>query len=256
MFAWVAVVVLLAQDAEPADDTAVENAQERFHAAQARYDTHDYLGAIEAFTEAYDAALNIPDPGQRDLALSRLRYNLARAHVYAFDIDAEPEHLEIARNLLADYRANERALGRDPDVDTDVTGLEAELAQREREAGIDDRSSGGAQREDSVRPRHRSQRIAGISLLSLAAPFAGLGVWGAVQGSRASEAFETVDTGAARLDAQRRGQTGNVLLGVGTGLAAASAITGAVLLGVGLRGERREIALAPTPTGFTIAGRF
>src|SRR5690349_10620400 len=110
-----------ADPAAPAE--ASDEARELFQAGQAKYETHDYDGAIEAFTAAFAKAEQIDDDELRDEALARLGFNLARAHVSAYDIDKDPEHLSLARRLIADYRGHERALGRDPDTDTDLQRL-------------------------------------------------------------------------------------------------------------------------------------
>jgi hypothetical protein len=232
-------------DPEPGPDT---EARELFEQGQAKYDTHDYDGAIEAFTAAYARAEQIEDSTVRDEAVARLGFNLARAHVSAYDIDHDDEHLVLARRLLADFRGHERELGRDPDNDTDVQRLEGELAERER------------QRNEAVAPelgkRDRKRRSAGISMLVLAAPFGGIAVAGAIMGAQAKSAFETVTTGDARRDAQARGRTGDVLLGVGIGLAVLSAATGATLLGMSAKTKRGQVTARATFGGLVIEGAF
>jgi hypothetical protein len=252
-----------ASDASDASDASEESepvavAQQLFHVGQAKYETHDYLGAIEAFTAAYALTEEMVDPERRDLALARLRYNLARAHVYAYDIDAKPEHLGLARRLIADYRANERAVGSDPDTDTDVQQLEDDLAKRER---AHEQADGQPDELAGSNPeRARAKKRAGITLLALAGPFAGLAVAGGLMGAQANGAFTSVTTEAARTAALQRGQIGNVLLGVGAGLAIVSAATGATLLGLSLRTGGRtnqtELSLNASPTGLVFAGKF
>jgi hypothetical protein len=61
-------------------DPAADEARVLFEDGQAKYQTHDYSGAIEAFTAAYAEAERIEDAGLRDEALARLAFNLARAH--------------------------------------------------------------------------------------------------------------------------------------------------------------------------------
>jgi hypothetical protein len=228
-----------------------QSAEALFHDGEARYETHDYAGAIEAFTDAYAHAQDIADPGLRDQVLSRLAFNLARAHVAAFDIDGDREHLVLARKLIADYRGHERALGRDPDEDTDVQRLEADLGERER-AG-DDAGIAASPRAEQVRLRKRN---AGISLLVVSVPMAGLAVAGAVVGSEAKQAFESVTTGDARRSAQSRGRTGDLLVGLGVGLAVLSAVSGAALLGVSMKGKHARVQARVHATGFEIVGAF
>jgi hypothetical protein len=261
---------------------AVMQAQQLFDAGQAKYETHDYLGAIEAFTDAYLRAAEIPDPTRRDFALARLRYNLARAHVFAYDIDANAEHLGLAHRLIADYRANERAIGSDPDTDTDVKQLEDDLAQRERalqraaaqanepSPTIDNQpvereasphggrrpSTGGFHGREDNPARGRTQRRAGVAMLALAVPFAGLAVAGGVMGAQADDAFTSVTTQDARTAARQRGRVGNVLFGVGVGLAVVSAASGAIAFGVSMRTKRTDLSLHATPTGLVFSGEF
>ncbi|MFO7564418.1 MAG: hypothetical protein R6X02_17360 [Enhygromyxa sp.] len=243
---------------EPAADDLQAQARALFDSGQARYETHDYGGAIADFTAAYNLALDFDDPSLRDEALARLAFNLARAHVSAHDLDGDPSHLELARRLLADYRGHERQMGRDPDTDTDLERLELDLLARERELAPAEGPQSEQQQEPPVeaRPRARAQRRAGVSLLAISPAFAGLAVGGGIMASKASEDFAQVTTGEARLDTQRRGRVGDVLLGVGVGLAAASAITGVALLVIGRSGKTRDLALHLRPTGVTLEGRF
>ncbi len=222
-------------------------ARELFEDGQAKYETHDYDGAIEAFTAAYQQAQQIEDAVVRDEALARLGFNLARAHVSAYDVDHDEQHLVLARRLLSDFRGHERELGRDPDSDTDVQRLEAELTERERRR--DDATTVAPERD-------RKRRRAGISLLVLAAPFGGVAVAGALMGAAAKNEFETVTTGDARRDARTRGRAGDVLLGVGIGLAVLSAATAATLLGMSAKSKRGQVSARATLGGFVIEGTF
>ncbi|WP_106394078.1 hypothetical protein [Enhygromyxa salina] len=260
---WVLCCVLVAAPPAGAEDLASAEAQVLFQDAQAKYETHDYAGAIELFTAAYARAHDIEDGEVRDQALGRLSFNLAQTHVLAYDIDLEPQHFVVARKLLADYRGYERALGRDPDVDTDVIRLENELAERERiEAEAEAEAAAEAEPGEVALPvadtsvRDRRRRRVGIALVSLAAPFGGLAVAGAVIGTGAKSEFEEGTTGDLRLAATSRGRTGDILLGVGVGLAVISAATGATLLGLSFQSERGHVAVRATPGGLVIGGAF
>lgn len=252
MFATLVLCLTLAL--APEADARAE-AQALFDSGQARYETHDYAGAITDFTAAYNLALEFDDP-LRDQVLARLAYNLARAHVSAYDVDADPRHLELARRLLADYRGHERQMGRDPDSDTDLKLLELELLERERKLAQTDEAETETGPVVEPRPRARAQRRAGIALLAITPAFAGLAIVGGVMASQASDDFAAVTTGDARLDAQGRGRVGDVLLGVGIGLAAASAISGVALVIVGRPGPDRTLALVVRPNGLAVEGRF
>lgn len=234
----------------PPETSPEDDAQALFQAGQTRYETHDYRGAIEAFTAAYARAGDIADETMREEALARMAFNLARVHVAAFDIDQDVEHLRTARRLLADYRGHERALGRDPDSDTDVTRLEADLSEREHVEAEPINEPPPA-----TRPNRKS-RNAGISLLVLSGPLAAVAVTGAILGAQAKHEFESVTTGDARTSAQSRGRTGDILFGVGVGLTALSAVTGATLLGVSYTSKRTRVQARVQAGGLVLQGAF
>ena len=249
-----ALAVCLALMSEPADAGA--EARALFEDGQAKYETHDYDGAIEAFTAAYAKAEQIDDDELREEALARLGFNLARAHVSAYDIDHEDDHLTLARRLIADFRGHERALGRDPDRDTDLQRLESELTERERERDNANANANTNTLSPEAQKRKRKQRNAGISMLVLAVPFGGLAATGAILGSGAKHDFETVTTYAERHDAQSLGRTSDVLFGVGVGLAVVAAATGAALLGVSAKSKRTQVTARATLGGFVLEGKF
>lgn len=258
----------------PGSDPRVD-AEGLYESGQAKYETHDYEGAIADFTAAFNLALELDDETLRDEVLARLAYNLARSHVSAYDVNAQRSHLERARRLLADYRGHERQMGRDPDADTDLKVLEAELLARERalpsaepdvvdepdepDEPIDEPAKvdePAAKLDAPVKDTRRTKRRAGVAMLALAPAFAGMGIAGGVLALQARDDFEGATTGPARLDAQGRGQTGDVLLGVGIGLAAASAIAGVALIIAGRPERARKFALVVRPNGLALEGRF
>lgn len=243
-----------------------EDAEALYESGQAKYETHDYAGAIADFTAAYNLALELDDETMRDEVLARLAYNLARAHVSAYDVDADRSHLELARRLLADYRGHERQMGRDPDADTDLKLLEAELLTRERALASGEPDEDPDEVDEPIarpelepvrheRPGARSKRRAGVAMLAITPAFAGLAIAGGVMALQARDDFEAATTGGARLDARQSGQLGDTLLGVGIGLAAASAITGVALVVSG-RVRDRQLVLRVRPNGLALEGRF
>jgi tetratricopeptide (TPR) repeat protein len=252
MLATLALCCALALAPEPG---SMAEAEALFNSGQAKYETHDYAGAITDFTAAYNLALEFDDESQRDEVLARLAYNLARAHVSAYDVDADPDHLKLARRLAADYRGHERQMGRDPDADTDLQVLEADLLERERALKPEEKAP-DEEPKPEPQPPPRGKRIAGISMLAIAPVFGGLAIGGGVMAAQARDDFRAVTTGAARMDAQQRGRVGDVLLGVGVGLAAASAITGVALIVSGRAGKNRKLAITIQPNGITLTGRF
>src|SRR5690606_24326514 len=70
---------------------------------QAKYETADYSGAIELWTEAY--ALVDPTPENASIK-ALLIYNLAQAHIKAYELDDDPIHLKQAQQLLDSFKAN------------------------------------------------------------------------------------------------------------------------------------------------------
>lgn len=254
----------------PGADPRVD-AETLYETGQAKYETHDYEGAIADFTAAFNLALELDDELLRDEVLARLAYNLARSHVSAYDVNGNRSHLERARRLLADYRGHERQMGRDPDADTDLRVLENELLARERALSsaepklvdepnesdeLDELIMAPIDLDEPVKDTARPKRRAGVVMLALAPAFAGIGVAGGVLAMQARDDFEGATTGPARLDAQGRGQMGDVLLGVGIGLAAASAVTGVALIVAGRPERARKLALVVRPNGLALEGRF
>jgi len=69
---------------------------------QARFDTADYVGAIERWTEAY---AQLPDDPHLAAARNLLAYQIAQAHLEAHTIDARLTHLRKAERLLRQYIA-------------------------------------------------------------------------------------------------------------------------------------------------------
>ncbi len=235
----------------PASDTSVEDpraeATRLYERGSASYVTHDFAAAIAHFTEAFSRAKEIDDEAVREQALRRLRYNLGRAHVAAFDIDAKPEHLRIARRLVDDYRGAAREAGRDPDEDTDVLELERELALRE--AKLEDPTAAGAKDTRPEGPaapsgtdpsdrgsqvdRGRGLRIGGWTAVGAGMAGLGVGVAGLVLGQRSEQDFVDAGDPQARVDADNAGLTRNRMAIGGLAAGGALTLTGAILVGVG-----------------------
>jgi len=69
---------------------------------QARFDTADYVGAIERWTGAY---AQLPDDPHLAAARNLLAYQIAQAHIEAFAMDPQLAHLRKAERLLLQYIA-------------------------------------------------------------------------------------------------------------------------------------------------------
>jgi hypothetical protein len=109
----------------PADgDGDVDKAKDLYTKGKAKYDTFDYYGAIELWTEAYSI---VPE----DAATTRnlLVYNIATAQEKAYDIDHDVAHLKTALLLLQTYVANFKALhGATPEARAEVQKAEDRIA--------------------------------------------------------------------------------------------------------------------------------
>jgi len=70
------------------------------NAGQALFDTADFTGAIDKWTQAY---AELPDSPDILTARNLLTYQIAQAHIEAHAIDGQPTHLRKAERLLSRY---------------------------------------------------------------------------------------------------------------------------------------------------------
>lgn len=91
---------------EPSRESEVEaalvRAGELFSQGQDRFETSDFAGAIDLWTRAYE---NLPDGPELAATRALLLANIAQAHVEAYAIDHEIDHLRRADVLFEDYLA-------------------------------------------------------------------------------------------------------------------------------------------------------
>lgn len=87
----------------PGDSSSNAEAEAMFRRGQAKYETADYSGAIELWTEAYALVESSPETAS---IKALLLYNLAQAHVKAFELDEDDIHLKQAQQLLQSFRNN------------------------------------------------------------------------------------------------------------------------------------------------------
>jgi hypothetical protein len=92
--------------AEPPEDPQAQSGA-LINQGQALFDTADYAGAIDRWTEAY---AQLPDDPHLAAARNLLAYQIAQAHIEAYAMDPLPSHLRKAARLLQQYIA---ALGPD-----------------------------------------------------------------------------------------------------------------------------------------------
>ncbi|MDC0721087.1 hypothetical protein [Nannocystis bainbridge] len=263
--------------------------------AQTRFETADYAGAIELWTQAYAA---LPNEAAYDKRRNVLAYQIAQACVEAYELDPQLVYLRKAERLFDNYLKTISA--KDTTTTAKVQGtldeLRAKIADAEaREAaekkaateaaeGRDDGEAEArlaaekasasreaeARRAAAEREAKRSRRltIAGGALTGAGAIALGVMAFGLARGARVDR-----DGEAAKADGVTDPTVYRDLLDQGTvanTLAIATAVAGGVLVvtGIGLIGAgaagqqraRRELGLAPTwlrgGAGLVLQGRF
>ena len=254
-------------------DSELRKAQELYDRGKVKFDTTHYDEAIELWTEAYGI---LPDTPENAPIKAAIIYNLATAQEKAFGIDKDVTHLRRAVVLMEQYAKSIPDLYGDGDeAAEETTRIEERLA--DVRAKLEEAEAAGAEPEPTPdqpppsepptdRPptddKARPLVIAGATLTGVGV--IGLGVMaGGLALGRASNDISDLDP--ADLDARRerfdRGRAGNVMAYVGGALGGAALVTGAVLLGIGLK--RRNAAktaaaplLAPGLAGVSLRGRF
>lgn len=275
-----ATPALAQRSAEPDLAAIGELAQE----AQTRFETADYAGAIDLWTEAYAA---LPQESEYAQQRSVLVYQIAQACVEAYALDPQALYLRKAERLyisyqetidpsdtetlaevestIADLRAKIAAVDPDPateDAPKDPRAGEAQVEDPVEDQSIGDEGDGSATTSEvpsgepsAERSGGRGLTIAGAVLVGLGAASLGAMTYGLVWGGRVDDRGDAAKA-AGETDAEvyrgllSEGTTAN-RLAIGAGAAGAVAIaTGATLLGVGLgkrrtRSSDRDIAWAP-----------
>jgi hypothetical protein len=127
-------------------DGAQADVGELFRNGQDRFETSDFKGAIEQWTRAYEA---LPEGPEHQAIRAMLLANLAQAHVEAYAIDEDPEHLRRADGLFVSYLAM---------IDVaDTQTHETIEAERRRIAGLLEQAE-AEQREAEQREAERASR--------------------------------------------------------------------------------------------------
>jgi hypothetical protein len=261
--------------------------------AQTRFETADYAGAIELWTQAYAALPNEPAYDKRRNVLA---YQIAQACVEAYTLDPQLVYLRKAERLFDNYLKTISA--KDKTTTAKVQGTLDELREKirvaeereaEKQSAAEAGESGGgdaearlaaekasqardaeARRAAAEREAKRSRRltIAGGALTGVGAIALGVMAYGLARGARVDR-----DGEAAKADGVTDPAVYRDLLAQGTAantLAIATAVVGGVLVvtGIGLLGAgaagqqraRRELGLAPTwlrgGAGLVLQGRF
>jgi TolA-binding protein len=250
---------------EPAPETA--KAQELYQRGRARFETSDYKGAIEFWTDAYAALGSEGADAQVQSIRSALVYNISTAQGKWHELDGDVTHLRQARQLLVTYAQMMEQLGEDPSG-KELTETRARIA--ELEARIDAEatkappaSPGPANRPAT--PGGDSKHGKALPLLVSGGVLAGLGLGGVATmaagmalGNKAEADYR--DDPAGRFAAEDRGRTANALAIAGGVAGGVLLVTGAVLLAIGAKRRGKKVAAAPTwipsGAGMTFSGRF
>ena len=219
-----------------------------------------------------------------------LQFNLAKAHVEAYTIDAKISHLKIAKNLLNKQLAVEELSEEDRNIAASLLArrdayLEASQAKadadaaaakkaEEEAAAVEEEAS--AAEETAARPsteaspsqddrRDKGRDMSPLKLggiISLAGAGAGLGIMAAgfaIAGS-AQDAYDNALFKSDMDAAQKRGNTGNLLTIAGGATAVALGAAGAALLVIDMKRKKSGVAVLPTwspdTLGMMVGGRF
>lgn len=134
--------------AEGEADQTLDEARSLYQKGKAKFETYDYEGAIEDWTEAY-ATLD-ETPRNREIR-NNLVYNIALAQEKAFDLDGDVAHLRQAKALLEKYLSEYETLYKDaPDGDAEIEKVRTRIA--EIDARIAEQAGAEAPTEPTEQP--------------------------------------------------------------------------------------------------------
>ena len=85
------------------EEEPVTRARAAYEDGKVAYQTADYLGAVDKFTESFATAEEIEDAELKAQVQGALYYNLGAAHLYAYDLDKDSAHLTQSKTLLQKY---------------------------------------------------------------------------------------------------------------------------------------------------------
>jgi hypothetical protein len=258
------------------DEAAVEQAKQLFDAGATKYETADYIGAIELWTEAFGLVPSLPEYAA---IKARLIANIAAAQERAYSVDKQVSHLNQAKILIERYRSALADIYPDEVerekelvwVNERVAKIDAELkvvADREAaEKAAADKAAAERAAQDDAPPPGQGLLIGGSVLAGLGVAGLGVMVAGMVVGSQNDDISDlpTNDL-TTRADRFRMGRLGNALA-IGGGVGGAVLLgAGVALLVVGLKKKRAAgqdtagVMVVPTfdatHLGIGLVGRF
>ncbi len=267
---------------DPAKAAALEQVRRLAQEAQTRFETADFEGAIELWTQAYAA---LPEDPQHGPQRSALAYQIAQACVEAYSIDPKLSYLRKAARLFESYlpMIDPKDLETTAEVGKTLDDLrrriaeaeaaearqreaeeakqrEAEAAQqREAEAARQREAEAARQRDEAARPASEPQArprkalaIAGGVTLGLGALSFGVMAYGLAAGADvdrrgdAAKAASDADPAVFRGLLEEGTRANQIAVAAGV-IGGVIVVAGAALLGVGLarRGHRREVRWVP-----------
>lgn len=265
----------------PAEEQLVE-AKSLYQRGIAKFETADYRGAIELWTEAY--AL-VPSTSETMEIKSLLLYNIATARERAYEIDGDLSGLRQALVLLDGYIEGVDDLYSDPDkagkeraeatARRDAIAAQIEAAEEEAAPTEDPEPTPEPTPTPTPTPEPepepetsapgRGLVIGGAVLVGVGVAGLGMMTGGFVLGSQANDlsTLEPSDL-EGRREQFARGNLGNTLAIAGGAIGGVTLLAGAALLGVGLTKQRRakresaslSPVLGPGIAGLSLRGRF
>jgi hypothetical protein len=256
--------------AGPGSDADLDQAKVLYEKGKAKYDTFDYNGAIDMWTEAYAI---VPDDAAKTRNL--LAYNIATAQEKAYEVDNDVSHLKTAKLLLESYIANYKAINKKtPEAKAEVAkaedriaGLQAAIEAHEGKAAPEPAPAPALQsnepppetpappkQEDPPEVAAEKRKAKGMIAGGYASMGVGLAMLVASGISHGvAKVAESTDNTVDMIDgtsepsptARRARTAGWVLLGIG----AAGLVACGVLLGLGYskraKANRGEVAFSP-----------
>lgn len=262
MNALILTLALFAQDPD-----ALNQARDLYDEGTSQYESADYTGAIESFTESLLLTGELPEDLAKPIRL-QLLYNIAGAHEKAYDIDQDETHLRQALQLFKRYTDEQ------PD---DMDSLDGDVAIRRVEKKLRALDVLSAEPEpEKVVPsapvtEPDGKRKLGIGLIAggsvVTAGGIGLLVYGSTFKGRAKRTVNDTtggdhnhpywDQGQRHIADEK--QRGAILMGVSGGIVVVG-IVGAVVGGLQIKKAQTQVSFAPSYSGqfaeIVVSGRF
>jgi hypothetical protein len=127
-------------DLDAADRAALDESRRLYEEGKAKFDTVDFVGAIDLWTRAY-ARTPESAPGIRNAMV----YNIATAREKAYELDGELQHLRQAILLLQSYVQSYQALyARTPETQAEVSKAQERIAELQARIGAAERGESPA----------------------------------------------------------------------------------------------------------------